>query len=229
MGIYQILYTPDCSPRLFDSPDSPDHSVYTAKIIYAHHSNRFAQFAGIVAMFPWSVARTEHKYWGLYGWNQRFTILPYREFNVGEEYLIAGYIRPSLIGHLLNLMDTYCSRVTPVSESALELHLLQSMPTHDGARLVGQILKEDSAGKREPIPHLAVNLVLHHGPQIIALTDAQGIFDYPKIGPGEYDIYLRSLPATAKVEDIRRCSSGFLREGAITDCTLVIPASSLPQ
>ncbi|HWF03792.1 MAG TPA: hypothetical protein VHA06_08905, partial [Candidatus Angelobacter sp.] len=222
MALYQIPYYGDCSSQYFASPKSPEHSVYTAKIIYVHDPNSFKYP-------PWSIAKTEQKYWGPLGWSKTFTILPYRNFKVGEEYLIEGYIRRSLVGHLFNMMETYCSLTAPMHESALELHLLKTGPgSSDGVRILGQVLKQDRAGKKEPVPNFVVALVLHHGPEIRQLTDSEGIFDYSKMSAGEYDIYIRTLPLPLRVREIGQCTGQFTLEH-IAACKIVILDSNIPQ
>jgi len=210
----------DCGPRLFASPRYPGHNAYTATIIYAHRS-------GSSAYGGWSIAKTNHKYWGIFGWNQRLTVLPYIAGQVGDEYLVEGHIRRSVVGYLLNIVEIHCTLTRPISVSALELYLLQTGPRGNGARIMGQVLKEDYGGKREPVPHIPVTLVLDHGPEVVMLTDAQGIFDYPKMPSGQYDIYLRSVPVP-RTQKTRKCS-GFLAVTEIAECTLVISDSSAPQ
>lgn len=116
----------------------------------------------------------------------------------------------------------------PISVSALELHLLQSGPANDGVRIVGQVLKEDHAGKQEPVSNTAVALLLDHGPEIVQMTDSQGIFDYQEMPPGQYDIRLRTQPVPARIREYGQCSGPFTSEN-VAACTVIIREPAVPQ
>jgi len=221
-GLYATARMPefgDCGePRPFAAPRSPEHVALTARIIYVHHLNAYT---------GWAIARTQHRYWGLPWWNQKFIVLPYTFFKPGEEYLVDGYVRPSLIGHLTNLMQVHCSRTAPVRDAQIDLRLLRDGPPKKGVRIIGRVLRAQPGGGVQPASHIAVTLVQDSGPQIAVVTDEQGIYDASELPSGHYDVRVDSCMSSGAYQFGCTCgqpSEEKVEPGHVWGCTLRLPA-----
>jgi hypothetical protein len=228
-GLYATARMPefgDCGePRPFAAPRSPEHVALIARIVYVHHQSDYT---------GWAIARTQHRYWGLPWWNQRFIVLPYIFFKPGEEYLIDGYVRPSLIGHLTNLMQVHCSRTAPVRDAQVDLRLLRDGPPKKGVRIIGRVLRSQPGGDIQPASHVAVTLMEAAGPQIQVLTDEQGIYDAPGLPLGHYDVRVDSCMSSGAYQYGCTCgqpSEEKVEPGNVWGCTLRLPspAGTKPQ
>jgi hypothetical protein len=219
IGLYAAAILPefgDCGePRPFAAPKSAEHAAFTAQIIYVHQISRYA---------GWSIARVRQRYWGLPWWNHRFVVLPYR-FNLGDSYLVDGYVRPSLVGHLISLMQLHCSRTAPVSDAQIDLRLLRDGPPQKGVRVIGRVLKLQPASESPRVaPHVTVTIIQDGGPRVTTRTDEQGIYDASELPPGHYEARLDSCLISA---DSYGCSCSEpseekVEEGHVWGCTLRI-------
>jgi hypothetical protein len=226
-GLYATARMPefgDCGePRPFAAPRSPEHVALTARIIYVHHLNAYT---------GWAIARTQHRYWGLPWWNQKFIVLPYSFFKPGEEYLVDGYVRPSLIGHLTNLMQVHCSRTARVRDAQIDLRLLRDGPPQKGVRIIGRALRWQPGGGVQPASHIAVTVVEAAGPQVVVLTDEQGIYDAPGLPSGHYDVRVDSCMSSGAYQYGCTCgqpSEEKVEPGYVWGCTLRLPALADPK
>jgi len=222
-GFYLAVGTPpigDCgAPPPITEPESANSAVFTAKIIYVYH----AGYSGF------SIAKTEHRYWGLPWWNQRYTILPFGFFHPGDEYFVEGSVRSSLVGHLINIMRIWCSRTAPVKDAQVDLRLLRDGPPKKGVRIIGRVLKPYSDGNPgEPAPHVAVTLTQDSGPQVVVMTDDLGIYDAMGLPPGHYAVRLNSCMANGNYYSrICSCSQPAgerVEAGHVWGCTLRVRA-----
>jgi hypothetical protein len=186
-GLYGIAKMPgfgDCGePRPFAAPKSAEQAAFTARIVYVHPVSSYG---------GWSIARVEQRYWGLPWWNHRFVVLPYR-FKPGDNYLVDGYVRPSLLGHLINLMHVHCSRTAPVNDAQVDLRLLRDGPPKTGVRIIGRVVQWRRGDNRLHIaPHVNVTIIGDRGATVTTMTDELGIYDATDLPPGHYEVRLDS-------------------------------------
>jgi heme/copper-type cytochrome/quinol oxidase subunit 4 len=218
-GLYGAAMMPgfgDCGePRPFAAPKSPDHAAFTARIVYVHPVSRYG---------GWSIARVEQRYWGLPWWNHRFVVLPYR-FRPDDNYLVDGYVQPSLVGHLINLMHVHCSRTAPVNDAQVDLRLLRDGPPKIGVRIIGHVMQWRRGDNRSHIaPHVSVTIMEDRGDRVTTMTDELGIYDAMGLPPGHYEVRLDSCTDRSSYG----CTCGQpteekLETGQVWGCTLRLP------
>jgi hypothetical protein len=218
-GLYGVAMMPefgDCGePRPFAAPRSTEHSAFTARIVYVRPVSRYG---------GWSIARVEQRYWGLPWWNHKFVVLPYR-FKRGDNYLVDGYVRPSLIGRLINLMHVHCSRTAPVNDAQVDLRLLRDGPPKTGVRIIGRVMQWRRGDDRSHVaPHVNVTIIGDTSDRVTTMTDELGIYDAMGLPPGHYEVRLDSCT----IRSSYGCTCGQpteekLETWQVWGCTLRLP------
>jgi hypothetical protein len=184
----------DCSRRpLFSQQLSPEHSVFTARVIRVHHQRETSgKWAG-----DWAIGVVQERFWGIPRWG-RLVLLTNYPFWEGETYFIDGRRAPGLLTRALPVVDagTLCTRTRPVSEATVELRVLRQRKPSNGARIVGYVQRPQPfvAGFSPPVPstpYVGAKIRVK-GPMgtTIVQTDRAGVYELDNLPPGDYEVEL---------------------------------------
>jgi hypothetical protein len=206
---------------LFAEPLSPQHSVFTARLVRTGHSRRdSASWVG-----KWAFGRIEERYWGLPWSAPHYVLVTNNLFAEGEVYFIDGQRAQGLLTRFLPIVDAGfpgCNRTAPMSDAALELRVLREPVPVSGPRVVGYAHEPESTKGRplsEPDPPVAGAKIIvsgSAGTTTIVTTDKDGIYEVDGLPPDDYTIKL-ALPDTqvtkdTKIEKAMMIQGGFLEK-----------------
>jgi len=123
--------SPGCrQKRPFTHPQSPNHAVFTARVIVVGRSFRalighhgiYDQHAG-----DWAVGVVQERFWGLPSWGPHLVLLTNFIYRRGETYFIDGARENGLLTRALPIVEAGigCSRSRLAQDAVVDLHLLR--------------------------------------------------------------------------------------------------------
>lgn len=197
------LWTPDCSGRaLFDHAAFPDHSVFTARMLYVGRDLQALKRPdqAVAEHVPgsddkrvgdWAIAKVEERFWGT-PWS-RLVLLTDSVYWKDETYFIDGTRDRGLLTRWLPIVrGGPCSRTRPASHAAADLRVLHEAPSASGRRIIGAVINPEDylIGWAPPIPpSLRAGLKISisgAGVTRTVTTDESGIYQIDDLPPGDY-------------------------------------------
>jgi hypothetical protein len=128
----------DCSASVFSlSPLSPQHAVFTARLIRVAHTGRVDDHWG----GDWAVGIVEESFWGLPTWPLHFVLLINNTYWENTTVLASGGRAKGILTRFLPIVDTrgcgYFSDRMPDAE--IYLRLLRKRPASARNRIMGHV------------------------------------------------------------------------------------------
>ena len=171
---------------------------------------------------PWvfdhlAIARVREHFWGLPWWSRKFVLLVDDFSWHGETYFVDASRPDGILAQFLPVVVlNSCGRSNLLSHAELELRLLRDGQSKRGARVIGYVERGDGMNSEKVA---AIKMTLS-GPSgdTTRTSDAQGIFDFPGLPPGNYTLH-PELPTPTRLQNSGSCFSSFqLAPGEIYQC-----------
>jgi hypothetical protein len=195
----------DCSGRpILDEQGEPRFVDFTARLVFVGPGT-----------FPpgrdtkwslWSIARVEEQFSGKHSRLPRYIVL--RGFfprSAKNQFLfVEGYHSRFAITQLLPVIEPLpCGHTGRLDGALIPLRILRDGAPRDGVRLIGSVFRGRSG--QGPSTPVAGAKALIKGPlgDLVALTDAQGIYDKTGLPPGHYRVTVPSPHAWAEDVDLK--------------------------
>jgi hypothetical protein len=176
--------TGDCGGRpLLTEQGVPRNLDFTARIVFVGPRS-------LHGWSLWSIARVEHRFTDLASGPANLIILRgfFHPKDRSERYFVEGVrSRGGLTRFLPVFEPTDCGRTARLDEADVALRVLRDGPPSSGGRLIGRVFASIHSAPRKAVPGVSV---LATGPagSVVSVTDAQGIYDFIGLAPGQYTV-----------------------------------------
>jgi hypothetical protein len=174
----------DCGGRpLLTEQGAPRNIDFTARIVFVGPGS-------LHGWSLWSIARVEHRFADLTSGLANLIILRgfFHPKDKSERYFVEGVrSRGGLTRFLPVFEPTDCGRTARLEDAGVALRVLRDGPPSSGGRLIGVVYASIHSAPRNAVPGVSV---LATGPagSVVSVTDAQGIFDFIDLPPGQYTV-----------------------------------------
>jgi hypothetical protein len=192
------LPTDDCGGRpLLTEQGAPRNIDFTARIV-------FVGLGSLNGWSLWSIARVEHRFADLTSGPANLIILRgfFHAKDKSERYFVEGAHSRGVFTRFLPVFEPIdCGRTARLDDAAVALRVLRDGLPSSGGRLIGRVYASIHSAPRNAVPGV---IVLATGPagSVVSVTDAQGIYDFVGLPPGQYT-----------VEPLTRSNGRYLRVG----------------
>jgi hypothetical protein len=184
--IYTTINRGDCAEHPpFARPLYDTQAVFVAKIVYVPVAwNPSKNYE------PWTIGLVQRQYWGLPWWTPRLVVLghsaPY--LRKGGEYFVDADRNGGRISAIIPFLEFRCSsRTKPLSDTTLELRLLDQGPPKSGVRIIGRAIRRFGVGDWRAAPGVTVRIMGPAG-TYSAITNEHGVYDLIELPPGHYSV-----------------------------------------
>jgi hypothetical protein len=195
---------------LFAQPLSANHSVFTARVIFAGRSLELkrqlwrehqAPEWSVSPIGDWALARIQERFWGA-SW-PRFVFLTNNVYWKDETYFVDGSREPGFLNRFLPIVEAGpCSRTKALVNADLELRAVKEGPSKSGIRIIGYVQSPDAIStnltdRPRARERLAGAKILVKGASgtAVVTTDRSGVYELDGVPAGDYELKL-DLPDT---------------------------------
>ena len=211
----------DCGPHSPTAhPFDPDHVTFVATDAFSLASGRpYTSSWNMVAEW-FAVAHVRRHFWGLHWWDRNFVIVTRIPTWRGHSYLFDGERPGGLLAQYLPVVTLPpCNRSNLLSSAEIDLRVIEAGTGQKWARIIGYAGQGYDVDWNVAARQAGIRVRIT-GPagEIVAVSDAKGVYDAPNLPPGRYSVH-PELPPNSGLEGPFRCESPFfLPAGGVAEC-----------